>query len=61
MRLEAGLPRSDELDQKLENAGLDVMEYRWGKYRIRLTKPDLHKNKELVSDLLRQADEAARV
>ena len=27
LRLDARLPRSDELDQQLENAGLDVMEY----------------------------------
>ena len=61
LRLEARLPRSDELDQQLENAGLDVMEYdkRWGQYRIRLTKEDFQKHKKLLSDLLGQAYKAA--
>jgi hypothetical protein len=63
LRLEARLPRSDELDQRLENAGLDVMEYdkRWRQYRIRLTKEDFQKNKDLLSELLGQAYKAANV
>ena len=61
LRLEARLPRSDELDQQLENAGLDVMEYdkRWGQYRIRLTKEDFQKHKKLLSELVGQAYKAA--
>jgi len=59
LRLEARLPRSDELDQQLENAGLDVMEYRWGKYRIRLTKEDFQEHKKLLSELLGRAYKAA--
>jgi predicted transport protein len=57
VRLELRLPRSDELQQRLDEAGLDVMDYdtRWGKYRIRLTRPDFNKHRELLTDLLRQA------
>jgi predicted transport protein len=61
LRLEARLPRSDELDQQLENAGLDVMEYdkRWGQYRIRLTKEDFQKHRKLLGELVGQAYKAA--
>jgi predicted transport protein len=57
MRLEVWLPRSQDLEQKLENAGLDLMEYsaRWGTYRIRLSKDDLRKHSDLLADLLRKS------
>ena len=57
LRLEVRLPRSEDIEQKLENAGLDLMEYsaRWGKYRIRLTKEDIHKHSDLLAELLRSA------
>ena len=57
IRVEPRLAQSIELEQKLEQAGLDVMEYdkRWGRYRIRLTKPDLKKHAELLTDLMKTA------
>lgn len=41
LRVEARIQQSDEMDAKLEEAGLDVMPYKWDRYRIRLTKADL--------------------
>ena len=37
LRVEAGVPKAEETDSKLEEAGLDVMPYKAGKYHIRLT------------------------
>ena len=58
MRLE----RSEELEQRLDEAGLDVMEYerRSGRYRIRLAKPDIKKHQELLAELLGLAYEKSR-
>lgn len=65
VRLEPRLDRSDEIQGKLESAGLDVMDYdsRWGRYRLRLT-PDDFKSPQtllLLRELLKKAyDEASR-
>jgi predicted transport protein len=61
LRVELRLEKTNELDAKLEEAGLDVMEYdsKWGKYRIRITKNDFKKQEELLRQLLRQAYENA--
>jgi predicted transport protein len=60
LRLELRLPRTDELDAKLETSGLDVMDYdeRWRRYRIRLTKAELQKHNDFIRELLRQTYEA---
>jgi hypothetical protein len=57
VRIEIKLERSDETQAQLEEAGIDVMDYneRWGQYRIRLTRPDLTKNKDLLLDLMSRA------
>jgi len=57
LRLEVRLPRSEDIEQKLENAGLDLMDYnaRWGQYRIRLAKEDIKKHSDILSELLRSA------
>lgn len=63
VRLEPRLERSDEIQSKLEEAGVDVMEYdsRWGRYRIRLAKGDVQKHQALIKEILRTAyDEAAK-
>jgi hypothetical protein len=56
------LERSDEVDQRLESAGLDVMPYdeRWARYRLRLTDADLKKHADLLKDLLRQSYESTQ-
>jgi hypothetical protein len=55
LRVEATLPQSDETDAKLDDAGLDVMPYKWGKYRIRLTRADFTKHESVIAELLKQA------
>lgn len=51
------LKPSKEIDEKLEQAGLEVMNYdrKWGKYRIRLTKDSLAKNKDTIANFLKMA------
>ena len=63
MRIEPRLDRSEEVQAKLEESGLDVMEYdsRWGRYRIRLAKGDVKKHEVLLRELLKKAyDEAGQ-
>jgi predicted transport protein len=57
LRLEPRLKRTDEIEEKLEAAGLDVMDYdkRGGRYRIRLSKGDIKKHSEFLTNLLRSA------
>jgi predicted transport protein len=57
LRLELRLPRSEELQRRLEDAGIDVMDYdtRFSKFRVRLGRADLTTHRELLADLLRQA------
>lgn len=58
MRLECRLGRSDELEQQLDEAGLDMMDYsRSGRYRVRLTKPEIEAHRELITDLLKRSYE----
>jgi hypothetical protein len=41
----------------IEDADLDLMEYdnKWNRYRIRISKQDLTKNKELIVSLFKMA------
>lgn len=57
LRLEVRLPRSDEVETKLEGIGLDVMDYdqRWGRYRIRLSKEDVKKHSAFLAEFLSTA------
>jgi hypothetical protein len=57
VRLAVRIDRSDELQKKLEEAGVDVMGYdsKWKQYRIRLTKGDANKHRDLLEDLFQQA------
>jgi predicted transport protein len=57
LRVELRLQKTDEMDARLDEAGLDVMDYdtRWGRYRIRITRNDFKKQEELLRQLLRQA------
>lgn len=62
LRIEVRLEKTDELDARLEEAGLDVMDYdrKWGKYRIRLTQEDFTKHEKLLRELLGQAHKNAK-
>ncbi len=57
LRFEVRLGRSDEIGAQLEEAGLDVMEYhqKSGRYRIRLSKGDVKKHSELLTQVLKSA------
>ncbi|WP_147653009.1 DUF5655 domain-containing protein [Vulcaniibacterium gelatinicum] len=58
MNLSIRLPRSDEVDGKLEQSGLDMLEYaRWGAYRIKLEPTDIAKHRTLIEDMLHLAYE----
>jgi predicted transport protein len=57
LRLEPDLDKSEEIEEKLAEAGLDVMEYHSGRYRIQLAKGDVKKHSELLTDILKRAYE----
>ncbi len=55
--MELRLEETEETDELIEQAGLDLMDYdmKWGRYRIRVSNRDLVDNKELISKLLKMA------
>lgn len=57
IRFEVRLKNSAETQERLESAGLDVMDYdnRWGYYRIRLQSGDLDKHKKILSEVIVEA------
>ena len=57
IRVEPRLKKRDEIEQKIETAGLDVLDYdnRWNRYRIRLGKGDVKKHAELLQELFSAA------
>lgn len=57
LNMEIRLAQSEETEKALENTGLDLMDYdnKWGRYRIRISKHDLDKYKDLISSLLKKA------
>lgn len=60
MTLSIKLARSDEQDQRLEGAGVDLAEYdkRWGAYRLRLSSGDASKHRTVLGEILKAAFEA---
>lgn len=56
-RAEIRLASSQEIDQQLEAAGIDVMDYltKWTRYRLRLTKNDIKKQADLLVKLLKMS------
>lgn len=61
LTLEPRVVQSEETTKKLEDAGLDLMDYdsRWGRYRIRLTPTDLKTHESLLRDLMTLAHQLA--
>lgn len=57
---EAKIPRSEELTQRLADAGVEMLTYnsRWGYYRMSLTEPDLAEHEELLKELVAMARDA---
>ena len=61
IRFEPRLKNSPETQERLESAGLDVMDYdrRWGRYRIRLQTGEVEKNKEILTEVIAEAYKAS--
>jgi hypothetical protein len=57
IRLEPRIKNSTETTERFENAGLDVMDYdsRWGRYRIRLKPGEVEKQKEILTEVVKEA------
>ena len=57
MRFEPRLKNSPDTQERLETAGLDVMDYdsRWGRYRIRLQPGDVVKYRDILTAVLAEA------
>jgi len=57
MRMEIRLDKSEELENEIENLGIDLMDYdkRNGRYRIKLTMNDLKKQKEFIGVLVKKS------
>ncbi len=57
LRLDVRLARDEATETRLEEVGLDLMEYsaRTGRYRIRLRKGDIEKHREVLTGLLQEA------
>lgn len=51
------LDQSDEIQKLLDDGGLDQLPFdtKWTRYRLRVTKDDMKKHKELLGDLLQRA------
>ena len=59
LRLELKLPETDDLNTKIENSGIETLDYdkRWGRYRLRLTKNDVKSKAEIIRELMNLAYE----
>lgn len=55
--LRISLQNSDDINQRLNSAGIDLLEYdaRYSAYRLSLRKEDVEKNESLLTDLMRAA------
>jgi hypothetical protein len=56
-RFEPKLKNTQETQERLESAGLDVMDYdsRWGRYRIRLQPGEIEKHREILTQVISEA------
>jgi predicted transport protein len=59
LNLELKLPLTDELDAKIEEGGIETLEYnkRWGTYRLRLAKDQIKSKADLLRELMQLAYE----
>lgn len=49
------LPQSDELDGRIEEAGIETLDHHRGMYRLRITKDDLDSKSEFLKELMKLA------
>ena len=57
IRFEVRLKNTPETQERLDSAGLDVMDYdsRWGYYRIRLQPGEIDKHKAILAEIIAEA------
>ena len=56
VRAELRLPKDEEAESKIEEAGFDLMEYsRSGRTRIKLTKKEIKEKREFLAELMKMA------
>lgn len=57
LRIEVRIKKSEQVEQKINDLGLDLMDYnmKWGRYKIRLVKEDIKKHEEFLKELLQDA------
>lgn len=57
LRFEPRLENTTDMHERLEQSGLDVMDYdkRWGRYRIRLQPGDLDKHAKVLEEVIADA------
>lgn len=58
-RMEIRLEQNEELENLMEDKGIDLMDYdkRDGRYRIKITSAELKKHQEFLKELIRKAKE----
>ena len=55
-RLSIRLPKSEQLESQLDEAGLEMIGYsKTGRYKIRLYKKDIEKNADLLTEVLQES------
>jgi hypothetical protein len=52
------LEQNDEKTKKLENSGIDMMRYKYQRYRLRLRPGDISKHKEIFKEILQDLQKA---
>ncbi len=59
IRIEVRIPKSDEMDQKIESNELDILDYdaKWGRYRIKLSKDQIQRKKDFLGEIMKLAFE----
>lgn len=55
VRVDFRIPEDPDIDDKLENSGLNVMSYDRGKYRVNLSERDIEENGDILESLIEKA------
>lgn len=57
MNMGLKIPKTDEIDAKIDDAGLDTLEYnkKWGNYRLQIRKDDIDSNSDMLMELTKLA------
>ena len=55
VKLSIRLPKSEETNEKISSAELDILNYFRGMYQIRLTEKELKDNRLIISELMKEA------